>query len=93
MAKKKIPKIKRVDEKKNYYHIRFREPSLFSSIRIPAWASVVANSVSKGAKVKTGTLKTTKRWKIQSIMIKKKGHNKISARRLARKIVKKIELR
>jgi len=80
-----------VDIGEKYYHVRIRQPSRFSIIRIPKWAKKVANSVSKGAQVKMGKVKKSKEWKVQSVMITRKHHSSRSARRMAHKIVKKIE--
>lgn len=87
-----VPKIKRVDSSPdgNYYHVRFRPPSQFKKVRIPDWAANIANSISKGAQVKMGETEAGN-WLIQSVVVRKKYHRKRDARRLAKKIVKKIE--
>lgn len=48
-----IPKIKKVDITSNYYRIRFRDPRIAKTCRVPAWATRTAITVSKGAKVIT----------------------------------------
>jgi len=79
-----------VDKKGKYYHIRFRQPHRFTKIRIPNWAERVANSVSKNAQVKMGKTKAGN-WLVQSVMITLKYHDGWDARRLAKKVVEKIE--
>lgn len=86
-----MPKIKRVDKLDKYYHVRFRPPSQFELIRIPDWAARVADSVSSRAMVKMGKTKQGGNWLVQSVMITKDYHDKRGAKRLARKVVKKIE--
>lgn len=81
----------RVDETANYYRVRQKTPKMFVKIRTPQWASVVADSVSKGSKTVMGkTAKGT--WKVQSVIIRKrKGIGKTKAIVLARQVRCKID--
>lgn len=60
-----------VEEKKNFYRVRQRSPSLFIKFRTPAWASRVAGTESRGSRVVMGTTKTGS-WKVQSVIIRKR---------------------
>jgi len=86
-----MAKIKKVDITPTYYRVRFRDPRTAKTCRVPKWATHAANFVSKGAKVVTCKSKATKKWKIQSVMIKKQGKSLTKSKSLARKIVKMIE--
>lgn len=84
-------KLPGVDETPTYFRVRFRRPYQFIACRTPRWASKVSQSVSKGSKVVT--CKNTKdEWKVQSVMIQKGyGKTKATAKKLATRIVRKIE--
>ena len=80
-----------VEEKTNYWRVRQRPPSQFTSYRTPVWAAKVAGGISKGAKVVMGMTKKGD-WRIQSIIIRKrKGIGKTRAVSLAKRIRCKIE--
>jgi len=85
-----IPKLKQIDEGDEYYHVRFRQPYRFDKVRIPNWAERVAQSISKDSKVKMGRTKAGN-WFPQTVMIARPYRNKSDARRLSRKIMKKLE--
>lgn len=73
------------------YHVRYRQPGRFDTIRTPQWAANVAESVSKGAKVRMGKTDAGN-WFIQSVLLTKQGvRDKNHARSLASRIRKKIE--
>lgn len=83
--------IKKVTDEGDYFHVRYRQPGRFDRIRTPAWASRVANSVSKNAKVRMGET-SADNWFIQSVLIEKPGiRDKNHAKSLASRIRKKIE--
>lgn len=72
------------------YHVRYRPPSQFDTIRTPKWASEVADSVSKGAQVRMGKTPAGT-WLIQSILLTPRGvRDKNHARSLASRIRRKI---
>lgn len=86
---KKLVKIKKVTEEGNFISVRLRDPSQFKLIKTPAWATKVAESVTKGSKVRMG--QTPKgNWLIQTILIPKQ-RGKVKARSMGRKIQRKIE--
>lgn len=88
----KVLRIKRVEETKQYYHVVFREPEKFKTERTPDWAANVANSVATGAQVRVGPLKTSNKWRVQSVLIPNgSDRDRWAARRLARQIQEKIE--
>ena len=84
-------KLPGVDETPTYFRIRFRMPYQFVTHRVPEWARTVSESISKGSKVVVG--KNVKgEWKVQSVMIRKGyGKTKTDAKKLATRIVRKIE--
>lgn len=82
--------IKKVAREGDFISVRFREPSRFSTIRTPGWAARVAQTESKGAKVRTGRT-SAGNWLVQSVLIRRaRGKSKRDARRLARRIQRKI---
>jgi len=68
-----VPSPISIEETKNFYSVRYRKPELFSKIRFPAWAAIVAESrAPTGSKVKMGLRKKTKHdWCVQAILIAK----------------------
>lgn len=86
----RLPKPTFVETEGEYYHVRFRDPSDFSEIRTPGWASVVAEDVMTGSKVRMGKRKTSDAWVVQSVLIPSEV-GKAQARRDAQAILKKIE--
>lgn len=83
-------KIIRAYETEDFFHIRFRNPSQFTQIRTPDWADRVSDSVSKGSEVRMGRT-SSGNWLVASVLIKKAHHDGWDARRLAKRIVEKIE--
>ncbi len=86
----------RVDITPNYYRCRQRDPKLFSIFMSPAWASRIADSEIKGAKVVRGRLKKKVKgkyvWRVQSVLIpRRRGMNRERAIKAARRIRKKVE--
>lgn len=72
------------------YHVRYRDPDRFDTIRTPSWASRIADSVSKGAKVRMGKT-SADNWFIQSILIAPEGvEDKNHAMSLAGRIRREI---
>lgn len=85
-------KIKKTAKEDQYYHVRFRQPSQFSSIRTPDWAANIASSISKDAEVRMGKTKQGGNWLVQTVLIKRApGKTYNDARRLARRIQKKVD--
>jgi len=81
----------KVTAKNKFFHVRFRSPGRYTTCRVPSWASRVASTVSRGAKTRQCRTRRGE-WETQSVMIPRRpGVTKAAARRLARKIVKKIE--
>ena len=89
MPKAKKITIIKVHEDVNFYRIRFESPKGVEMCAVPAWAMEVAESVSTGAKVTT--CKKDNKWFVQNVLITKKFHSEAEARRLAIRIVEKIE--
>ena len=84
------PDVQTVEAGDDYYHVRFRDPDRFSEIRTPDWAEEAAESVSRGAEVRTGDREGDEDWAVQSVLVKKSvGERK--AREQATEIVEKIE--
>ena len=79
----------RIDVTENFYRVRIREPRIFTEFRIPQWAGKVADKICSGSKVTVG--RKGKEWKVQSILIPRKGVTKAQALRYAKQILKKIE--
>lgn len=73
------------------YHVRWRQPGNFERIRTPGWAANVAESVSKGAKVRMGKTPAGN-WLVQSVLLTKQGvRDKNHAKSLASRIRRKID--
>ncbi|NHN48306.1 hypothetical protein G9464_11955 [Halostella sp. JP-L12] len=84
------PSIDTVEEGDDYYHVRYRDPDDFDTIRTPDWAEEASDSVSEGSEVRTGKRQGSDDWEVQSVLIKKQaGEDK--AREQAEEIVEKIE--
>jgi len=80
-----------IEETEDFFRVRIRSPVAKKMCRTPAWAARVASSVSKGAKVVT-CRNAKGKWKVQSVLIATgHGKTKADARRMANRIVKKIE--
>jgi hypothetical protein len=84
------PEINTVESEDDYIHVRFREPNRFGEIRTPDWAANAAQSVSDGAKVRTGKLEDSDSWMVETVLLAKSvGEDK--AKEQAAEIVEKIE--
>ena len=82
--------IETVDTEDEYIHVRFRDPDNYDEIRTPDWAKDPAESVSKGAEVRTGQKEGSDEWEVQCVLIKKSvGEDKAAEQ--AEEIVDKIE--
>jgi hypothetical protein len=85
-----IPEINAVELEGDYIHVQFRDPDRFNEIRTPDWAANAAQSVSDGAKVRTGKLDESDDWMVETVLLKKSvGEDK--APEQATEIVEKIE--
>ncbi|WP_224449124.1 hypothetical protein [Haloprofundus salilacus] len=82
--------VQTVEEGDDYYHVRFRDPDEFETIRTPDWAANAAQSVSEGSEVRTGKREGSDDWEVESVLIKKQAGEE-TARDEAKKIVEKIE--
>lgn len=85
------PGVETVERSDDYYHVRFRDPDAFSTIRTPDWAENAASSVDEGAEVRTGKLEDADDWRIESVLVPADGDDEEAAERTARQIVDKIE--
>lgn len=77
-----------------YYHVRFKDPDEFDTIRTPDWAENAASSVVDGAEVRTGHREggDESDWEIQSVLVPTdKASDENDAVALAEQIVEKIE--
>lgn len=83
--------VKSVEPEGEYYHVRFRDPDNFDTIRTPDWAENPAESVSEGAEVRMGQEKDSDDWDVQSVLIKKSAGDEDKAREQAKEIAEKIE--
>lgn len=84
------PEINAVETEDDYIHVQFRDPDRFDEIRTPDWAENAAQSVSDGAKVRTGKLEDSDNWLVETVLLAKSvGEDK--AREQAAEIVEKIE--
>lgn len=73
------------------YHVRWRYPGNFEQIRTPSWAANIADSVSKGAKVRMGKTPAGN-WYVQSVLLTKAGvRDKNHAKSLAARIRRKVD--
>jgi hypothetical protein len=79
-----------VEETDDYIHVRFRDPDDFDTIRTPDWAENAASDVAEGAEVRTGKLKDSDDWLVESVLIPA-GTDHDEAEREAEEIVEKIE--
>lgn len=84
-------KIKKVTEEGDFIHVRFRQPGQFTMIRTPAWAANVAESDSKGARVRMGRTDAGN-WLVQSVLLRPQAvDGKSEAQSIAARIRKEIE--
>ncbi|WP_323191517.1 hypothetical protein [Halostella sp. PRR32] len=84
------PAVDTVEEGDDYYHVRFRDPDDFDTIRTPDWADEASDSVSEGSEVRTGKREDSDDWEVQSVLIKKQA-GEDTAREKAKEVVEKIE--
>ncbi|MFB6179982.1 MAG: hypothetical protein ABEI77_09695 [Halorientalis sp.] len=82
--------IKKVEDGDDYVHVRIRDPDAFDTIRTPDWAAEAAGSVHEGSEVRTGKLKGSDGWSIESVLVTKPIDTE-SAIQVASQIVQKIE--
>ncbi len=61
------PSPKSVENEDSYYHVRFRDPDSFETIRTPDWADNASDSVVEDSEVRMG--KHGDDWGIQSVLI------------------------
>jgi len=80
-----------VEETDDYYHVRYRDPDAFSTIRTPDWAAEAAGSVVAGSEVRTGKRPDGDDWEIQSVLVPTDDTSESEAERLANEIVETIE--
>ena len=75
-----------------YYHVRFRDPDRFDSIRTPDWADKASDSVLEGTEVRMGKNKDSDDWNIQSVLIPRdRVDGEDEARDKAVQVAEKIE--
>lgn len=82
--------IRAVEAGDEYVHVRIRNPDAFETIRTPDWAARAADSIREGSEVRTGKLKGSDEWSIQSVLLRKPIDSQ-TATRDASRIVRKIE--
>jgi hypothetical protein len=80
-----------IDEGEQYYHVRYRDPDDFSSIRTPDWAESPAGSVVEDGEVRMGDEAGNDDWEVQSVLVPVDGRDEAEAERLADEIVEKID--
>lgn len=81
-----------VEQTDDYYHVRFRDPDEFDTIRTPDWAENAAGSVSEGSEVRTGKREDSDDWEVESVLVPvDEADDEDEAKELAQKIVEKIE--
>lgn len=84
------PDVNTVEEGDEYYHVQFRDPDRFDTIRTPDWAANAAQSVVDGSEVHTGKETDSDDWKVESVLIPTNvDEDEVEER--ARDIVEKIE--
>ena len=81
-----------VDQSEDFYHVRFRDPDEFDSVRTPDWAKSPAGSVVEGSEVRTGHKEGGDDWVIQSVLVPVSAvDDESEARDRATDIASKIE--
>jgi hypothetical protein len=83
--------VESVEEGDDYYHVRYRDPDQFSTIRTPDWADEPADSVVEGGEVRMGDREGDDDWEIQSVLVPIEETAEDEAEQLANDIVEKIE--
>ena len=88
------PSVETVEESDDYYHVRFRDPDEFDTIRTPDWAENPAGSVVDGSEVRTGHQDDSDDddWEVQSVLVPTDAvDDEDAAADAAKDIVSKIE--
>jgi hypothetical protein len=81
-----------VEQSEDYYHVRYRDPDEFDTIRTPDWAANAAGSVVAGSEVRPGHEAGGDDWEIQSVLVPvSAADDESETRRAAGQIVEKIE--
>jgi hypothetical protein len=80
-----------VEKGDEFYHVRYRDPDEFDTIRTPDWAARVGESVSSGSEVRMGQERESDEWEVQSVLIHVDSADEDEAEDLADEIVRKIE--
>jgi len=83
-------KVKKIAKEDKFYHVRFRDPKLFTSIRTPDWAENIADGVLQGSEVRMGENKKGN-WQVQSVLIPAEVPKESDAKRYAVRIADVIE--
>lgn len=86
-----IPDVNTVEEGDDYYHVRFRDPDRFDTIRTPDWAENAAESVAENAEVRTGKEADSDDWKVEGVLVDIDEADEAEAKSQAQEIVEKIE--
>ena len=75
-----------------FWHVRFKKSDTFKegSIRVPEWASNVANSISKGAKAYTGQTEKDGKWATQKVLVSS-SLSEAEAKKTAEEIACKLD--
>lgn len=84
------PGVQTVEKSDDYYHVRYRDPDAFSTLRTPDWAANAAGSVAEGSEVRMGARRDDD-WEIQSVLIPVERADEAEAKRLANETVEKIK--
>lgn len=58
-----------VEQTEEFYHVRFRDPDEFDTIRTPDWAKSPAESIVEGSEVRTGHREANDDWVVQSVLV------------------------
>lgn len=84
--------IETVQAGEDYYHVRYRDPDTFDEIRTPDWADEASDSVVTGCEVRTGRVRGSDDWAVQSVLVPIDAvDSDDGARRAADDVVRKIE--
>ncbi|MFC7046512.1 hypothetical protein ACFQH6_14865 [Halobacteriaceae archaeon GCM10025711] len=85
------PEIQTVEQSDDYYHVRFRDPDSFSTIRTPDWAANAAGAVVDGSEVRMGKRADGDDWSVESVLLPVDGTDRDDVESQARRIVEKVE--
>jgi hypothetical protein len=80
-----------IEKGDEFYHVRYRDPDEFDTIRTPDWASEVGDSISSGSEVRMGQEREGDDWAVQSVLVHIDRADEAGAEDLADEIVRKIE--